>query len=283
MGTQLYERGIPLTASYEELNLSRPDTIRSLHEDYLRAGARVLETNTFGANSTRLGRHGLEGDVRALNLAGVTRAREAMQAAGIDAFVAGAMGPTGLSAANWMESQQREIGDGFRAQAEALAEAGVDLLMIETMLQPIELTLAVEAAKRTGLPVVAHACFIKGVMADGTTPEAIATRLFDLGADVIGANCGEGPTELLAIAERMLAHHRVPISIAPNAGLPQRGPRDEGAIEDRLVYPATPEEFQRLARRLFDLGVRIVGGCCGSTPDHIREIAAAASTTARAD
>ncbi|MBI2390799.1 MAG: bifunctional homocysteine S-methyltransferase/methylenetetrahydrofolate reductase [Deltaproteobacteria bacterium] len=280
MGTQLYERGILFTVNYEELNLSRPDLVRRILEEYLRAGAQIVETNTFGANPARLARHGLEGRVHEINVAGVARAREAVANVGLGpdaAFVGGAIGPTGLMfpvAANWTDAEKRKVVDGFRAQADALAEAGADLLIIETMRQPEELALALDAAKRTGLPVVAQASFDEGgTMADGTTPEAIAKLLVDLGADVVGANCGEGPKLLFEIAERMLAAFPAgqapPVSAVPNAGLPRR-------IDDRTVYMATPEYFQLYARRMFKLGVTLVGGCCGTTPDHIKKIAAAA-------
>lgn len=273
MGTQLYERGLPFTLNYEELNLSHPDPIREIFADYLFAGARVLETNTFGGNPTRLARHGLEGRLRDVNIAGVARAREALRSTGIDGFIAGSIGPTGLPPIEWTDGDRNALRDGFRAQADALAEGGADLLMIETMRNPSELLVAVEAGKKTGLPLVALASFEdhEGIprMADGSLPEQIAQRLIDLGADVIGANCSEGPL-LLEIAERMLtAHPNTPLCIAPNAGLPHRS-------SDGTLYATTPEDFERYARRLFELGVRMVGGCCGTTPAHIRAVAVAA-------
>jgi homocysteine S-methyltransferase len=277
MGTQLYERGVLFTTNYEELNLTRPDLVRRIFEEYLRAGAQILEANSFGANPPRLARSGLEGRVQEINVAAVARAREALRSTGSNGYVAGGIGPTGLlfpRTAEFTEAERARILDGYRAQADALAEGGADLLIVETMRQPEELRLALEAAKRTGLPVIAQASFDEGgTMADGTTPEAIARQLVDLGADVIGANCGEGPKLLFEVAERMLAAFdpasAPPLSIVPNAGLPRR-------IDDRTVYMATPEYFQLYARRMFKLGVRIVGGCCGTTPDHIKKIAAAA-------
>ncbi|MEO7092956.1 MAG: bifunctional homocysteine S-methyltransferase/methylenetetrahydrofolate reductase [Polyangiales bacterium] len=284
MGTQLYERGVLFTVNYEELNLSRGEAIRKIHEEYVRAGAQVIETNTFGANATRLARHGLESKVREINIAGVRLAREASKAIpGATPFVAGAIGPTGLifpAASDWSDAERTRLLDGFRQQADALAEGGADLLIVETMRQPEELRIAVEAAKATGLPIVAQATFSDPTdgregptMADGTTPAVIARALIEWGADVVGANCGEGPKLLFDIAERMIgpdgARLPVPISIVPNAGLPRR-------IDDRTVYMATPEYFQLYARRMFKLGIHMVGGCCGTTPDHIRKIAAAA-------
>lgn len=288
MGTQLYERGVLFTVNYEELNLSRPDLVRKIHEEYVRAGSNVVETNTFGANPTRLARHGLEGKTREINMAGVRIAREASKASppGIPVFVGGAIGPTGLifpgaaEATEWSAAEREKILDGFKAQADALAEAGADVLIVETMRQPEELRLAVEAAKRTGVPLVAQATFADSppgengpIMADGTKPATIARALRDWGADVVGANCGEGPKLLFDVAEKIFGSSDqpfpLPISIVPNAGLPRR-------IDDRTVYMATPEYFQLYARRMFKLGVRLVGGCCGTTPDHVRKIAAAA-------
>lgn len=277
MGTQIYERGVLLTNNYEELNLTRADFIGKIHDEYVAAGAQVLESNTFGANPTRLARHGLEGKLREINMAGVAIAkRAAALATGPTPFVAGAIGPTGPIypvADEWGDLERVRVRDGFRAQAEALAEGGADLLVIETMRQPEELRLAVEAAKLIGLPLVAQASFDEsGTMSDGTSAGEIARLLVEWGADVIGANCGEGPKLLFEIAERMLEAidgKDVPISIVPNAGLPRR-------VDDRMVYMATPEYFQLYARRMFKLGVRLVGGCCGTTPEHVKKIAAAA-------
>ncbi len=284
MGTQIYERGVLLTNNYEELNLSRPEFISKIHEEYVAAGAQVLETNTFGANPTRLARHGLDAKLREINLAGVAIAkRAAALATGHPPFVGGAIGPTGPIyplGDDWSEAERARVRDGFRAQAEALAEGGADLLIVETMRQPAELRLAVEAARTTGLPIVAEASFDEGgTMSDGTSADEIARLLVEWGADVIGANCGEGPKLLFEIAERMLEaldSKDVPISIVPNAGLPRR-------IDDRMVYMATPEYFQLYARRMFKLGVRMVGGCCGTTPEHVKKIAAAARMVAGSD
>jgi homocysteine S-methyltransferase len=277
MGTQIYERGVLLTVNYEELNLTRPDFIGKIHEEYVAAGAQVIETNTFGANPTRLTRHGLENKLREINMAGVALARRAAeQANGPTPYVAGAIGPTGPIypvVDEWSEVERQRVRDGFRAQAEALAEGGADLLVIETMRQPEELRLAVQAARTTDLPIIAQASFDEGgTMADGTSAREIARLLVDWGAHAVGANCGEGPKLLFEIAEQMLQAldgKEVPISIVPNAGLPRR-------IDDRMVYMATPEYFQLYARRMYKLGVRLVGGCCGTTPEHTKKIAAAA-------
>ena len=268
MGTQLYERGVLYSINYEELNLSRPEIIRRVHDDYLRAGAEVVETNTFGANAVRLARHGLESKVRAINLAAVGIARDA---AGDKAYVAGAIGPTGFIFEGVDEELARARA-AFRGQAEALAEAGVDLIVIETMRQPHEILLAVdavhEAIGRT-LPVVAEISIDSDLgMADGTSVVAMGEMLKARGVDVLGVNCSTGPQDVFAAVEK-LAPLGLPLSAMPNAGLPRR-------VDDRLIYVSTPEYFGLFARRMFKLGVRLVGGCCGTTPEHIRRIAAAA-------
>lgn len=236
MGTELYVRGHPFSVNYEQLNLSRPDEIRAIHAASVAAGADVVETNTFGANRARLGRHGLEDRVREINRAGVEHAR----ASGAR-FVAGAIGPSGLV-------DERV----FREQADALADAGADLLIVETMRHLAELHVAVAAARKTGLPVVGFASFTDDlVLADGTTPEQVAAAIE---ADLIGANCSE---HLVDVAARMRAG-----AIMPNGGQP-------GALRDL-------DGFGRDVERFFALGVRLVGGCCGTGPAHVAAIRARA-------
>ncbi len=268
MGTQLYERGVLYSVCFEELCVSRPELVRKIHEDYIRAGAQLIETNTFGANALRLEKHGLQHRVTELNVAAVKLAREA---AG-KVFVGGAIGPSGYFLGEALEGDLRRVGDAFREQAEALASAGVDALVIETMRQSAELRLAIQAARAaTGgkIPIVAHVSVDEGGrMADGTSAADIGKTMIDLGADVIGVNCSDGPMNVLAAVEPMLALG-VPVSAVPNAGLPRR-------VDDRLVYVSTPEYFGIYARRMFKLGVRMVGGCCGTTPEHTKRIAAAA-------
>lgn len=271
MGTQLYERGILFTHNYEEINLSRPDLIRAIHREYLKAGAQLLVTNTFGANRPRLARFNLEGRARALNEAGVTLAREAIEAAGpasAGAFVGGSMGPSGLNLKGLPARDLAELGAAFREQAEGLA--GADLIVLETMRQPEELRIALEAVRAVcDLPVVACASFDAfGAMADGTPPEAMADRLAQWGADVIGVNCGDGPAGMYEMVERMRAVG-LPLAAMPNAGVPRR-------VEGRFLYMANPEYFGVYARRMMKLGVRLVGGCCGTTAEHIRRVANAA-------
>jgi homocysteine S-methyltransferase len=275
MGTQLYERGILYTANYEEVCLTRPDLIRSLHREYLKAGANLIETNTFGANRVRLARFGLEHKVQAINEAGVRLAREAIAAAGPaarGAWVAGSIGPTGLTVKGMTARDLGELRSTFLEQAQGLA--GADVVAIETMRQPEEMRLAIEGVKEAcSLPVIAMVSFDPfGTMADGTSPEAMADKLAAWGADVIGVNCGDGPTGVFDVVVKMIERMRgtgLPIAAMPNAGIPRR-------VEGRLIYMANPEYFGKFARRLIKAGVRLLGGCCGTTPDHIRRMAAAA-------
>ena len=268
MGTQLYERGILYNINYEELCVSRPDVVQRIHEDYLRAGAQVIETNSFGGNRVRLARHGLDDRVHELNLAAATVAR---RAAGDRAWVAGAVGPTGLVFAGFSEEERLRVREGFREQASALAEGGVDAIMIETMRQPEEIELAIEGVRQgvgRDLPIIAQISVDENLtMGDGTQVAAMGERLKALGCDVIGVNCSDGPQVVFAAVERLLPLG-LPISAIPNAGLPRR-------VDDRLIYIATPEYFGVFARRLCKLGVKLIGGCCGTTPEHVRRIAAA--------
>lgn len=270
MGTQLYERGVLYTQNYEEICVTRPELIKGIHKEYLRAGAQVIETNTFGANRYRLAKFNLEKRVGELNEAGVRIAREAVaESTAASAWVAGNIGPTGLPTLKGLT--QRDFADiraAFEEQAAALA--GADLLTIETMRSPEEMRLCIEAVRATSdLPLVAMVSFDAfGTMADGTTPEVMADRLAQWGADVIGVNCGDGPAGVFDTLERMRGVG-LPMAAMPNAGIPRR-------IEGRMLYMANPEYFGVYARRLIKLGVRLVGGCCGTTMDHIRRAANAA-------
>jgi methionine synthase / methylenetetrahydrofolate reductase(NADPH) len=267
MGTQLYERGVLFNVNYEELVISRPEIVLRIHEDYLRAGAQLLETNTFGANRIRLARHGIDERVGELNVAA---ARLARKAAGERAYVAGAIGPTGLVFAGFSEEERVRVRESFREQAAALVEGGVDAIMIETMRQPEEIELAIEGARSAagGVPLIAQVSVDDSLtMADGTAIATMGERLKELGCDVIGVNCCDGPQVVYAAVEKLLPLG-VPLSAIPNAGLPRR-------VDDRFIYVSTPEYFGVFARRLCKLGVRLIGGCCGTTPDHIRRIAAA--------
>jgi homocysteine S-methyltransferase len=268
MGSLLYERGVFVTQNFEQLNVSRPDVVRRIHQDYLDAGAHVITTNTFGANQFCLERHGLVGEVHAYNLAGARLAREV---AGTHAYVGGSIGPTGLVPDVSPEWNEAAAAATFAEQAGALAEGGADLIVLETFRHLDELAIAVAAARRSApdLPVLAMVTFdAGGTVADGTGPEKVAQRLLHMKVDAIGINHGDGPQLALAMAERM---HEVdlPLCVQPNAGLPR-------TVDGRQLYMATPEYFDVFARRIFQAGARMVGGCCGTTPEHIRWMAKSA-------
>ncbi|MBK9262760.1 MAG: bifunctional homocysteine S-methyltransferase/methylenetetrahydrofolate reductase [Polyangiaceae bacterium] len=269
MGTQIYERGVLFNVNYEDLVVTRPELVLRIHEDYVRAGAQVVETNTFGANRVRLARHGFSDRVAELNIAA---ARLARQAVGERGFVAGAIGPTGHVLAPFGDDDRARVRDAFREQTEALVLGGADVIMIETMRQPEELFLAIEGVRLAvgdSLPLIAQVSVDTELMlADGTPIAEAGARLRDAGCDVIGVNCCDGPQVVLSAIEKLVPLG-VPLAAIPNAGLPRR-------VDDRYMYVSTPEYFGVFARRFCKLGVRLVGGCCGTTPEHVRRIAAAA-------
>ncbi|MBI4247639.1 MAG: bifunctional homocysteine S-methyltransferase/methylenetetrahydrofolate reductase [Candidatus Rokubacteria bacterium] len=268
MGSLLYERGVFVTQNFEQLNVTRQDVVRKIHDDYVGAGAQVIETNTFGANRFRLDRHGLADQVRAFNVAG---ARLARQAAGETVWVGGSMGPSGLVPGVATPAELALVSATFAEQAAALVEGGVDVLVLETFRHLAEIRLALEAAHEAapGVPVIASMAFDpSGTVADGSTPEQVASTLRDLGADAVGVNCGDGPQLALAIAER-LRGAGLPLCVQPNAGLPRN-------VDGRLLYMATPEYFDVFLRRTAQLGATMIGGCCGTTPEHVRWMAKSA-------
>ena len=265
MGSLLYERGIFVTQNFEQLNVTRPEVVGKIHEDYVAAGAQVIETNTFGANSFCLDRHGLGDQVHAYNVAG---ARLGRKAAGEDVWVAGSIGPTGLVPGVATRAELDQVAATFAEQAAALVDGGVDLFVLETFRHLEEIRIAIDAARRAapGLPIIASMAFNPSeTVADGSTPEQVATTLRDWGADVIGVNCGDGPQLALAIAERMRGAG-MPLCVQPNAGLPR-------TVDGRLLYMATPEYLDVFARRTIQLGATMIGGCCGTTPDHVHWMA----------
>ena len=268
MGSLLYERGVFVTQNFEQLNVTRPDIVLKIHDDYVAAGAQVIETNTFGANRCRLDRHGLADQVRAFNVAG---ARLARQAAGETVWVGGSMGPSGLVPGVATQPELALVSATFAEQAAALVEGGADVLVLETFRHLAEIRLALEAAREAApdTPVIASMTFDPtGTVADGSTPEQVASTLRDLGADAIGVNCGDGPQLALAIAER-LVRSGLPLCVQPNAGLPRN-------VDGRLLYMATPEYFDVFLRRTAQLGATMIGGCCGTTPEHVRWMAKSA-------
>ena len=264
MGTLLYAKGIFINRSYDELNLSQPDLIRGIHHDYLQAGAEIIETNTFGANSFRLARHSLADKVRDVNRAGARLAREAAKS--FDVWVAGSVGPLGTRIEPLGKTSFQEARDAFRQQIEALVEGGVDLLILETFGYLEEIHQAILAAREVApsLPLVAQVTIDEdGNCLDGSDPETFAPKLAEWGADVIGCNCSVGPVAMLDAIERVRAAASLPLAAQPNAGIPR-------SVDGRNIYLCSPEYMASYARKFVAAGVRVVGGCCGTTPDHIR-------------
>ena len=262
MGSLLYERGVLHTRSYDELNLSAPELIRGVHADYVAAGANLIETNTFGSNRVALARHGLAEQAVALNRAAVQLARTA---AGTRAYVAGAVGPTGIKFGIATAAERRLARFALAEQIDTLVLAGVDAIVLETFGSILEMETALDVAKERGprVPVFAMMVFDAACKSDGGLgPAEIADRLIAAGADVVGANCGVGPAELYQVSTGMVGRGR-PVIAQPNAGLP-------ATVEGRTIYVANPEHFGVFARRMLKGGVRLVGGCCGTTPAHTR-------------
>ncbi|MGE3508191.1 MAG: bifunctional homocysteine S-methyltransferase/methylenetetrahydrofolate reductase [Vicinamibacterales bacterium] len=267
MGTMLYAKGVFINKSFDALNLQRPDLVAEVHAEYVAAGADIIETNTFGANRVKLGTFGLVDSLKTINIEGVRIARGA---AGDAAYVAGAIGPLGIRIEPWGKTGVDEARNYFREQVAALLEGGVDLFILETFRDLNELGAAIDAVRSlSDLPVVAQMTTEEdGNTLDGTPPEQFAPTLERHGATVLGVNCAVGPAPMLETIERMEAVTRLRLSAQPNAGKP----RD---VEGRNIYLCSPEYMATYARRFIQHNVRIVGGCCGTTPEHIRQIKAA--------
>ncbi len=267
MGTLLFERGIPYERSFDELNVSDPALVEGVHREYLAAGAELVETNTFGANRIRLAAHGLEDRSRLIARQGVKVARAAREIVGTTAFVAGSMGPLGKPLEPFGRVTLAEAEAAFRAQAEGLLEGGLDVFLLETFQDLNEILVAMRVVRSitTEVPIVAQMTFgLDGKTRYGHTPALVARALRTAGADVVGVNCGVGPQPALEVLEDLVAaSDGAPVSIMPNAGLPQ-------FVEGRYVYLSSPEYFAEFAARAVALGARIVGGCCGTTPAHVR-------------
>ena len=263
MGTLLHSRGVPTSACLEALVLEQPDLVRRAHEEYIEAGADIIETDTFGANRFRLARHGLEGRVRDINFKAARLARDAREIHGHPVFVAGAIGPTGRMLASVGDVRPAEVRAAIREQAEALLEGGVDLIILETFPDIAELREAILAVKECcDLPIVAQATFQRdGRTYGGEPPDEVANVASALGADVAGVNCSLGPQQVLEVVEQMAPHTSIRISAMPNAGLPR-------FMDGRMIYPSTPEYFAEYTKKLVLAGANIVGGCCGTTPEH---------------
>jgi methionine synthase I (cobalamin-dependent)/5,10-methylenetetrahydrofolate reductase len=267
MGTMLYSKGIFLNRSFDELNLIQPDLVAEVHQEYVRAGADVLETNTFGANRVKLTAFGLADRVRAINVQG---ARLARHAAREQVYVAGAIGPLGIRIEPWGKMGIDEAEEIYREQVAALLDGGVDLFILETFRDLNEIGAALAAVRAlSDRPVVAQMTTEEdGNSLDGTPPETFAPALEQRGADVIGVNCSVGPAAMLETVERMARVTGRLMSAQPNAGRPRE-------IEGRNLYLSSPDYLASYARRFILNGVKLVGGCCGTTPEHIRQIKAA--------
>lgn len=267
MGTMLYSRGVYINQCYDELNVRAPDLVRDVHAAYVKAGAQALETNTFGANRVKLAQHGLETHVAEFNRRAAEIAREA---AGSTVLVAGAVGPLGIRIEPFGPTSRDEACAYFAEQMSALREGGADCFVIETMSDLAEMEQAIRAARQVdaSMPVIAQMTIgPDGVTAFGATPEDIARALDGWGADVIGLNCSVGPQTILEAIEKMAALTQRKLSAQPNAGMP----RD---VSGRMMYMASPEYMASYARHLLNAGAKVVGGCCGTTPEHIAAMVA---------
>jgi homocysteine S-methyltransferase len=267
MGTMLYSRGVFINKSFDAMNLTQAPLVEAVHQEYVLAGADILETNTFGANRIKLASFGLADRLRDINVAGAQIAR---RAAGDRAYVAGAIGPLGIRIEPWGKTGIDEAREYFREQAQALAEGGVDLFILETFRDLNEIGAAIDAVRAVSdLPIIAQMTTEEdGNTLDGTPPERFAPDLEKRGATIIGVNCAVGPGPMLETIERMEAVTPLKLSAQPNAGKP----RD---VEGRNIYLCSPEYMASYARRFILHNVRVVGGCCGTTPEHIRQIKAA--------
>jgi len=275
MGTMLYARGVFINRCYDELNLSQPELVRSVHEEYLQSGAEIIETNTFGANAFRLQRHGLRDKVFAINEAGAKLARQAVvqladKQAG-DAWVAGAIGPLGVMLEPLGKTSLEEAREAFREQIEGLVAGGVDLLVLETISALNEAEQALLAAKQAapGIPIIALVTVDEDANClDGASCETAAGKLASWGADAIGVNCSAGPATVLTAIERVAAATSLPLVVMPNAGMPR-------AVEGRNIYLCSPEYMANFSKKFLKAGVQFLGGCCGTTPNHIRAMKSA--------
>jgi homocysteine S-methyltransferase len=265
MGTMLYAKGVFINKCYDELNLRMPEIVLDVHREYVRAGAEILETNTYGANAVKLRTFGIEDELLDINRAAVEIARKA---AGDSVYVAGAIGPLGIRIEPYGPTALEEAREFFRQQATALLEGGVDAFILETMSNISEIEQAILAIRDIcSIPIIAQMTIGTDIRtAYGDTPRTIAQRLDRAGADVIGLNCSVGPDIMLDAIEEMTAVTAKKISCQPNAGLPRE-------VNGRQMYMASPDYMGKYAKRLIHKGVKFIGGCCGTTPDHIKVIA----------
>jgi homocysteine S-methyltransferase len=268
MGTSLYAKGVMVNRCFDELNLSNPKLVQSVHREYLQVGADILETNTYGANRIKLQPHGFGDVVRDINRRGASIARECAGSVSRPILIAGAIGPLGKPIAPIGTVPEERAQEAFREQVEGLIEGGVDLLMLETFSDLRELAIAVRAARAAApeVPLVAQMTFgDDGATPLGAKPEHVARTLSALDVDVVGANCSVGPELMLQVMERMRGATALPLAVQPNAGLPE-------VIEGRVLYLCSPEYMAHYAKRFLASGVAIIGGCCGTVPAHIGAI-----------
>ncbi|PWH13779.1 MAG: bifunctional homocysteine S-methyltransferase/methylenetetrahydrofolate reductase [Anaerolineae bacterium] len=276
MGTQLHARGVSFDECFDALNLTQPDLVAQIHLDYLRAGSDVIQTNTFGANRYKLSLHGLEKELRRINQQGVEIAHQAARSAAKRIFVLGDVGPLGIRLAPYGRVQPEQARQAFCEQIEALLEAGVDAILLETFSDLLEIRVAIEAVRQlSDVLVIASMTFTRDdVTLLGDTPAQVARQLFETGADVIGVNCSGGPAQvwriLRQIGQTLLTSHKAlpPLSAMPNAGWPEQ-------VGGRIMYPANAAYFGEYALAFCEVGARLVGGCCGTTPEHIAAMRAA--------
>ncbi len=267
MGTLLHERGVSFDQCFDALNLAKPNLVESIHREYLAAGAQVIETNTFGANAARLEAHGLADQVRVIARQGVKIARAAREIVGVNAFVLGSIGPLGKPLEPFGAITTSDAERMFQATAEGLLEGGCDGFLLETFQDLNEILAAMRAVRRVSvdLPLIAQMTYgLDGKTLYGHTPMLAVRALKSAGADVVGLNCGVGPQPILEMLESITAAaDGTPVSAMPNAGLPQ-------FVEGRFLYLASPAYFADFAARAVGLGVRLIGGCCGTTPAHVK-------------
>ncbi len=268
MGTLLYSRGIGFEHPFDELNLSKPEMVQRVHQDYIKAGAEIIETNTFGGNRFRLGASDIPEKVKEINSKGAKIAREAREIEGEPVFVAGSIGPLGRPLAPIGKITLKQAFDAFQEQAEALLEGGVDLFIIETFSDLIEIKEAIKAVRKVSkLPIIAQMTFSEeGLTLMGYTPSEIAKELEKTEVEVIGVNCSVGPQRVLDVIYQMKKVTSLPLSAQPNAGFPR-------FVDGRFIYLSSPEYFAEYTRRFLSAGVAVLGGCCGTTPEHIQAMA----------
>ena len=265
MGTYLYEKGVFINTCYDELNLSNPDLVAGIHREYLAAGADVVETNTFGANRFKLATHGLEGKIREINTKGVQLARSAVKDA---ALVAGSVGPLGVQIEPLGKLSFDEAREAFREQIQALVDGGVDLVVLETFVLIPELVQAIRATREVSpdIPLMVQVSVNdEGNLLSGASLETLVQALAGLAVDVVGLNCSVGPKSMLDALEALRALTAIPLSVQPNAGVPMN-------VGGRNIYMTSPEYMAEYAKRFIQTGAAVVGGCCGTRPDHIRAI-----------